>query len=95
MGMVRQQEHAIAIRPASRSLDSLYETGACIANIQRNARTRDTNDCVSLMYSDHQRTKQQTLSELAGDAVARGDLMTQTFPVFQDVDDGQVFSLEL
>ena len=34
-GMIRQQEHALHRQQCSRSLDSLYETGACIANIQR------------------------------------------------------------
>lgn len=33
-GMIRQQEHALH-KQCSRSLDSLYENGACIANIQR------------------------------------------------------------
>jgi hypothetical protein len=89
-GMIRQHEHAIAIRPASRSLDSLYETGACIANIQRNARARDANNCVSL-YSEHHRTNQ---SVQTGDD-AQGGFLAPTFPVFHDVDDDQVFSLDL
>jgi hypothetical protein len=92
-GMIRQHEHAIAIRPASRSLDSLYETGACIANIQRNARARDANDCVSL-YSEHHRTNHPTPSVQTGDDAQVG-FLAPTFPVFHDVDEGHVFSLDL
>lgn len=87
--MIRQHEHAIAHRPpaTSRSLDSVYENGACISNIQRN-RARDTNDCVSL-YSE-QKDKRRNANE----TTTQGGFLSPTFPNDQD-DEDQVFTLDL
>lgn len=91
--MIQQQEHAIVNRPASRRLDSLYENGACITNIQRN-RARETNDCISLHFKGRNSGQKRACERAhVHETSTRGNFLAPTFPRAYDED--QVFTLDL
>jgi len=94
-GIIRQQEHAIHTQSLSRSLDSLYENRACIANIQR-TRYVDPDDYIS------GRQRAQSVAEEDAAVVNTNahesetqdnSFLAPTMPSFQDED--QVFALDL